>query len=286
MKKIIAILAIAAFTTNVVAQDKINKIGKLDSINTDKKKDSLWITTKNDTTRINLKNTNLQILIVENKNDSSWISCKDENKKKKNRHWRGLYLGVNGYVTSDYSLSLPAKSNFMELNYAKSIHFGMNCFEKDIHLFKDYAMLVTGIGFDFNNYALKNNISLLSNKDSVWGITDTVHNFSKNKLKTTFITVPLMLAFNTNEDSKKAFHFAAGVVFGYKIGSKVKQIDDDVKTKIKGDYNINPFRYDATVRVGFGNYNLYASYALNSLFEKGKGPELYPFTMGIKILGL
>jgi hypothetical protein len=38
------------------------------------------------------------------------------------------------------------------------------------------------------------------------------------------------------------------------------------------------------VRLGYGVIDLYASYALNSMFKKGQGPELYPFTVGINLV--
>lgn len=243
-----------------------------------------------DTTKINLKK--MKILIIENEDrgTDSDTEKPDEDDEDRNKHWAGLYLGVNGFSTPQYSLNLPAKSGFMELNYAKSLHFAFNFIEKDIHLYKDYAMLVTGLGVDFNTYALKNNVTLLANNNTVWGVTDSINKFTKNKLKTTFVNVPVLLAFNTDANSDKAFHFAAGMIFGYDLITKTKQrfniAGNEINSKVKTDYNINPFRYSATVQLGYGDYNLYASYALNSLFKGGKGPELYPFTVGIRVLGL
>jgi hypothetical protein len=40
------------------------------------------------------------------------------------------------------------------------------------------------------------------------------------------------------------------------------------------------------VRIGYGNLDLYASYALTSMFQKNEGPQLYPFSVGITIIGL
>lgn len=245
-----------------------------------------------DTTRINLKK--MQILIIEDEHGEEKRKEKKSSKKDddddRNKHWSGLYLGVNGFSTPQYSLNLPAKADFMELNYARSIHFAFNFLEKDIHLYKDYVMLVTGLGFDFNTYALKNNVTLQANNSMVWGVTDTITRFTRNKLKTTFVNVPVLFAFNTHPDPDKAFHFAAGMIFGYDIVTKTKQRYDfggeEINSKVKNDYNINPFRPSATVQLGYGGFNLYASYALNPLFKGGRGPELYPFTVGIRVLGL
>ena len=41
----------------------------------------------------------------------------------------------------------------------------------------------------------------------------------------------------------------------------------------------------ATVRGGVGWFNLFATYSLTPLFESGRGPELYPFTVGVTLLG-
>lgn len=243
-----------------------------------------------DTTKIKLEN--MKILIIKYKNDSL-AKKKDKSIKKsgsKSRHWAGLELGINGFASYSRSLNLPSNANFMELDYSKSIHFGFNFLEKGIRVYKEYAKVVTGLGIDFNTYGLRNNVSLLSNNDSVWGVTETTYKLDKNKLKTTFINVPLLLAFNTSNNRNKAFHFAAGVIVGYDVWTRTKQEfnigSEKHNRRISESYNINPFRYSATARVGYGNFNVYASYALNSLFKTGTGPELYPFTVGIRILML
>jgi hypothetical protein len=44
------------------------------------------------------------------------------------------------------------------------------------------------------------------------------------------------------------------------------------------------FKYDATAKIGWGVLNLNASYSLNTLFKKEKGPELYPFTVSLTLV--
>jgi hypothetical protein len=72
-----------------------------------------------------------------------------------------------------------------------------------------------------------------------------------------------------------------------RIGSHTKQVykSDDVyyKPKTHDDFNLNPFRCSAMLRLGYGKLDLYASYALNGLFKKDEGPQLYPFTVGITL---
>jgi hypothetical protein len=48
---------------------------------------------------------------------------------------------------------------------------------------------------------------------------------------------------------------------------------------------LNPYKYGARVQIGYGDFNLFAEYDASTLFKDGKGPELYPVTAGITVLG-
>ena len=41
---------------------------------------------------------------------------------------------------------------------------------------------------------------------------------------------------------------------------------------------------DASLRVGWGWINLYANVSLFEMFTVGKGPKLYPFSVGIMLV--
>ncbi len=98
-----------------------------------------------------------------------------------------------------------------------------------------------------------------------------------------------MLEVLTSRVQKHAFHIAAGGMFGLRIGSHTKQkISEDGETKkLKAheDFNLNPFRYGFRVAIGYGNFNLFADYNASTLFRKNKGPELYPVSAGITLVG-
>jgi hypothetical protein len=115
-----------------------------------------------------------------------------------------------------------------------------------------------------------------------------VFSYKKNRLKSTFVNVPLLVEFNTNKNPDKAFHIAVGVIGGYKLGSRTRQIlknnGDEIRIIRKDNYNINPFRVNAHASIGYKNFTVFADYALTPLFENGKGPELYPFTIGVKLI--
>ncbi len=201
--------------------------------------------------------------------------------------WSGLELGVGGYLNPSNKLDLPANYDFMELNYSKSITVGLNLFEKDIPIIKNYFDLATGLGFEINNYKFRNDTRLVDNPNMLTGYVDTVVQLKKSKLRVSYLTVPLFFEINTGSRPSNALHLGAGVLFGYNIGSKTKTVrsDNDNTEKAKGDYHINPFKYSLMARVGFGdNMVLYANYSLVQLFEPNKGPEMYPFSVGIALI--
>jgi hypothetical protein len=120
-------------------------------------------------------------------------------------------------------------------------------------------------------------------------IIDPIASVKKNKLVASYLTVPLLIEFNTSQNPKKTVHLAIGVIGGLRLGSHVKLVKEvegkETKTKLRNDFNLNPWRYDATVRLGFRNYTLFGSYGLPNLFKDNKGPELSPFTVGLRVVG-
>lgn len=242
-----------------------------------------------DTTKIMMKNSTIYIVNETNYETDTICDQKDSDNDQRNAltHWAGLDIGLNGYVTADGDLNLGKDAEHLELDYAQSRSISINFWEQKIRLVKDYVGITTGAGFQWNNYRLKNDYTLSSTKDTLFAVVDSSLNISKNKLRTSYLRVPLLLEFNTSLKQNRSFHISAGLVAGLHLGTMYKQKYkvDGVKTKAKskGDYNVAPFKVDAMARVGYGAFNLYASLQLNELFDEGEGPELYPFTLGLTI---
>jgi hypothetical protein len=81
-----------------------------------------------------------------------------------------------------------------------------------------------------------------------------------------------------------------GLLVHYKFSSHLKLVYNEEgsreKVKRRDDFNINPLRADATVRVGYRFVTLYSSYSLTELFKENRGaPSLHPFTVGINVAG-
>jgi hypothetical protein len=240
---------------------------------------------KKDTTTINFRKKQY-VIINKNKDSDSNIDKKSDDDF---HHWAGFGMGVNGWL-SNGGFAMPKGQEYMALNYGKSLNFQLNPFEKDIHIYKNYINLVVGLGFEWNQYEFSNKTRLNPDSSYTFGVIDSTNtfNYKKNRLKSTFVTVPVLLEFNTSKNPKKAFHLAFGVIGGYKLGSRTRQIgtqnDQEIRIIKKDDYNLNPFRVNAHASIGYHNLTLYADYGLTPLFENGKGPELSPFTIGVKLI--
>lgn len=223
------------------------------------------------------------------------ISVEDDTVKKeackpRNRwnHFAGVDLGVNGFLSPANSVDLQKEGEFMDLNYAKSISVAINFMEYYIPVVKEKIGFTTGLGFEFNSYDLDRDYTVFSDKDTTFGVADGSKNIEKNKFRSTMLNLPLMLETNIGKDAKHSFHLAVGGMASYRVGSKTKQIfsqnGSDYKVKNRTDFNMNPFRFSAVARIGYGDFTLFAAYSLTPIFEKDKGPELYPFTVGISLV--
>jgi len=111
--------------------------------------------------------------------------------------------------------------------------------------------------------------------------------YKRIKFNLIYIDIPLELRFR----SDKKFRFSVGGKIGYLIRNQWKYVGDDflfnrseeLKVKFNDLPNIETLRYGATVRLGWHWINLYGYYSLSNVFEKDKGPELYPISVGISI---
>ncbi len=245
----------------------------------------------NDTTRISIGNININ---VSGENDDDDGSKNVDVKKGLHKddhiepHWGGLELGFNGYVPGidalDRANDGPANYDFLQLNSGKSIAVNLNLIEIKAKLIKRYLWFNTGAGFMWNNYRFDNNNRVLIAKTDTVQALEISKDLSKNKLTVSYITIPAMFEICTNPLRKKAIHLGFGVVGAYKLGAHTKYKTSDGVNKTRDDFNINPFRLDGRVCIGFRNYNIFAQYGINELFKQNSGPALHPFTIGLSLV--
>jgi hypothetical protein len=219
-----------------------------------------------------------------------WDQDDNDNEHERRRrrfrgHWAGVELGFNNWVTSNNSMSLPADIDYMTLKSNKSSNFNINFTQLSLGLTKHFGF-VTGLGLNWNNYRFDGNNNMVMGPDGVIQKLDPGANLEKSKLATLFLTIPVLLEAQIPVEHNH-LSIAAGPIGAIKLGSHTKMVYEDGHTvKSYRDFSLNMLRYGATARVGYGNFQLYGTYYMTPLFQKGKGPggiDLYPFEIGIAL---
>lgn len=259
-----------------------------------------------DTTRLNLFGNEIEVIDgketkitfgdneMQVSEDGNVKFAKSDKKKPYNHkfkgHWAGFELAFNGYLNKDFGTELPTQYEFLQLNDVKSIGVNLNLFELNGNIIKNRFGVVSGLGIQWNNYRFDDNVVLLPDSGKIYGYHNTsINSYIKSKLVETWARVPVFLEYQTAQKKSKQFHIAIGGVFGYKLSSHSKQVHfeggDRNKDKIYNDFYLNPVKIDAELRIGWGLLNLFASYSLTPMFKENKGPELYPYMVGITLAG-
>lgn len=203
--------------------------------------------------------------------------------------WVGFELGINGYLSPENRIDIGAENSHLELVYENSLSVNINLLQKSFPIVDKKLGFVTGLGLGFNNYRFDHQYRLIPSSE---GITPELHeegNITKSKLTLTYLNVPFLLEIQADGYNWfEKFRIAGGMIVGTRIGTHTKYVfdNDGIKDKMKtrNDFNIQPFRFDVTGRIGWGNLDLFATYSLNTLFRENRGPALHPFSVGIQFV--
>ena len=231
---------------------------------------------------------NIEDLKDEENDDDLDDETDDEGHRKFKPHWTGFEIGLNNYLNSDKSMSLDdATMGYMNLNTSRSWDFNINFMQYGFGLGTDKIGLVTGLGVEWNNYHFDNDNNIAKADGIIVPLDLSAYpDLQKNRLQTTYLRAPLLLEFQIPA-GKKRIYLSAGPVAGVKLFSNTKIVykenGDKQKIKDKDDYNLSPLRYGFTARAGYRGLKLFANYYMTPLFEADKGPELYPFSVGLTL---
>ena len=109
--------------------------------------------------------------------------------------------------------------------------------------------------------------------------------FKKNKLSTNYADAVAEIRFRSKPDQKGySWKFSLGGRYGYLVN--VHDVYKDAAGKYKTYIfpNITQQRYCAHFRASYGKVGIFGFYSLTNLFEKKKGVELTPFSVGVSIM--
>lgn len=249
---------------------------------------------RKDTTRIKILDKDIKII---EKEGGTSVEIRDSEKKagdekasvKKKKfkgHWTGFEIGLNNFVDADFSMTRTPELMWMDLNTGRSWNVNLNFHQTSIGLIGNRFGMVTGLGLEMNNFHFDSDNSIQEANGVVEMRDLSEYSLNKSKLATTFLNVPLLLEVQLGPDKRsKRLYIAGGVIGGLKLCSHTKIVYRDEgrkrKEKDRDDFYINPLRYGFTVRVGYHHAQIYGTYYPTPFFEKNKGPELYPFNVGL-----
>jgi hypothetical protein len=213
----------------------------------------------------------------------------EENNKTNKAHWAGFELGAQMNTAGFLDLNSSFVSTpYWENNVAKSLVFNLNTFQHKFSLIKEVFGITTGYGFSFNNTELTSSYVLQHDADTVFALANTTQEYKRNTIYSAYFTVPILLDFTANNSYKESFYVNAGVVGGVRMYSHQRvtgayENGDKYENITKSAFNLNTFMLDATVRMGYGYFGVFANYAILGMFKEGTTVGVYPLRFGISI---
>jgi hypothetical protein len=188
------------------------------------------------------------------------------------------YVGLNGTGASSI------KTGFnRELNIALMY---------DIPLKNSNFSLAAGLGISSTNIYLKDQtLDLTTVSSSPDFSEDNSNKYKKFKLSTNYLEIPLEIRYRqVPENANKGFKVGVGVKVGNLVNVHTRSVETINNSKhIEKESNkstFNTWRFVGTARVGYGNFALFGTYALTSLFKETGTYDIRPYSIGISISGL
>jgi len=221
-----------------------------------------------------------------------------EGRRKVSLHFLMLDLGINALNDRTDYASPGAKSylqvspdkqngNLFSLRPAKSINVNIWPVLANFNLFTSNFQkisLYTGAGMQLYNFRFNKRITYL-NETNPMIIEDSV-SFSKNKLAFAYVSIPLMLNFQTRIAGKTWLTYGFGLIGGYAFDIWTKQISDERgKQKNHDQFNFNRFNLNLSGEIGIKNIiRFYGTYQVTNMYENSLVQN--PYCIGIRFFGI
>lgn len=216
---------------------------------------------------------------------------KPKKKKVEKSHFL-VDIGANGFMNANGSLTLTGNDRPLRTENAfnKSVGWGFT-FSRSENLVAQKLRLQYGLGFEFNNYRLRENGILSASGDTVQFAAPMNANLTRNTMNVNWINVPVMIQFMSNPyRQNRSFNLSAGAEIGVRIGNlrsaQRYDLGNDVFTEVNtsGPLNSMPFKASLVARAGYGDVDVFVRYGLTDLFRQEAGvanPTVRPVMAGV-----
>ena len=197
-------------------------------------------------------------------------------------HGASFGIGFAGFADRGDKDDIPFR-------YGSSPEISFTIYGKSLSLSRNNQWgLVSGLGIRWVRYHLNGNHYFEEINDYTRLLTAPEDwKIKESKLGITTLNIPLLLEWKSRNRVffNRAFYLSAGPVCSFKTASssRIHYIDErgkKQKEKVDKGMTLRPVTMDILVQAGTRHFGLYSRYSPVSLFEKNKGPELYPLTFG------
>jgi len=203
--------------------------------------------------------------------------------EKPSRDFVMLQFGYTGWMNKPDSVKMGGFGHVFNLYL---------CY--DFPIAKSNFSFAAGIGVSTSAVYFKNQINIVNDTGNLATVRflDT-NGYKKDKLTTAYLQAPFELRFFGNKENRnKGFKAAIGLQIGTMMGAHNKYVYTIPGTNTKAVEKVstrrfmNTWEFQGTARLGWGNFTLFGSYNLTSLYKENYGPQVVPFALGICVTGL
>ena len=192
---------------------------------------------------------------------------------------KNVNIGIDIY--NNFWMNLPDNVDQKGLNLGYSVYGMYN------HQLKNSPFSVAG-GVGISSISFASNAVINDVKAGIITL-DTIPsgiNYDRSKLTFTYLDIPLELRYKTTNN----FRFAIGFKLQFRLDNhstyKGDRLDGSkvaIKEKNKDIVNTEKILVNSVLRIGYKWINLNFNYSLSKIFQSERGPQIYPFSVGITL---
>jgi|SaaInlStandDraft_1057018.scaffolds.fasta_scaffold41852_2 hypothetical protein len=246
---------------------------------------SMVLAQQNDTLKINLNHSNI-LIVNEREESNEWDFDKELNQIKKTNHKKkvSVYsIGLSLFSNSPKPWA-PKYNNRIPYEEVGTNNVGYNLYKNLFKFLNNHGELLAGIGIQSHNISLGDNTTSINNNKLQFA-NDSLFSPSKNKLRCTYIQVPLLISIKPLLLSKPRFRIQLGTSFALRVKSILitKEFEGRnwSKTKTKGDFMLNQYYFNYHVNIIFKNIGVFSQFSTSSIFSDNAND--YLFSTGVVI---
>ncbi|MBK1894954.1 outer membrane beta-barrel protein [Chryseobacterium paridis] len=210
---------------------------------------------------------------------NSDVMSKEELKAKLLKKFRAT-KSVSGYISyGAMALTNNLSDNELDKNlgYSNNLEFGLK-FNYQLSRTSPWG-IISGIGFSWRTIRLDNNmIFAKGGNNSNVHLEKLAGDVEKSKLRTGYIIVPLGVQYNFSKlksagmdiqyrDYNKGFKVGANVYGGVRMSSNNIISADDVNSRNRGNYQVNPLIYGAQLTLSYNDYSIFVKKDFSNFFK-------------------